>query len=81
MSQVKIVTSTTCNYCHAAKNLFDQRNWDYQEFDLLKDSEQAQQLIEQSGQCTVPQIFINDKPIGGFTELSQLIANNEFYLT
>ncbi len=27
------------------------------------------------------EIFINEKPIGGFTELSQLITNNEFDLT
>ena len=81
MTDIKIVTSPTCSYCHAAKNLLDQQGLDYQEVDLLKESEQAQQLLIQSGQRTVPQIFINQKPIGGFTELSQLVRNTDFNLT
>ena len=81
MNTVTVLTSPTCSYCHAAKSLLQQQGVDYQEVDLLKDSEQAQQLLIRSGQRTVPQIFINDKPIGGFTELSQLITNNEFDLT
>jgi len=80
MTQVKMLTSPTCGYCYAAKNLFEQRGIEYQEIDLIKDSEQAQQLLLQSGQRTVPQIFINEEPIGGFTELSQLLSNSEFDL-
>lgn len=81
MTQVKILTSPDCNYCHAAKNLLQQQRIAYQEVDLIKDDEQAQQLLVQSGQRTVPQIFFNEKPIGGFTELSQLLSNTEFDLT
>lgn len=77
MNQVKILTSPTCSYCHAAKDLLQREGIAYQEVDALKDREQAQQLLIQSGQRTVPQIFINEKPIGGFTELSQLISNIE----
>jgi glutaredoxin 3 len=80
MTQVTILTSPDCNYCHAAKNLLQQQDINYQEVDLLKDGEQAQQLLLRSGQRTVPQIFINEEPIGGFTELSQLIRSNEFDL-
>ncbi len=78
MSAVTVLTSPTCSYCHAAKNLLQQQCIDYQELDLFKDGEQAQQLLLKSGQRTVPQIFINHKPIGGFTELSNLLSNNEF---
>ncbi len=81
MSEVKILTSPNCSYCHAAKSLLQQQGVNYQEIDLLNDTDQAQQLLKQSGQRTVPQIFINDEPIGGFTELSQLIQNHEFDLT
>ncbi len=78
MSDITILTSPSCSYCHAAKDLLQQQGLTYQEVDLLKDGEQAQQLLIRSGQRTVPQIFIKQKPIGGFTELSQLIRNNEF---
>ncbi len=80
MNTVTVLTSPTCSYCHAAKSLLQQQGIDYHEIDLLKDGDQAQQLLIKSGQRTVPQIFINEKPIGGFTELSQLIAKNEFDL-
>jgi len=37
-------------------------------------------MLTQSGQRTVPQIFINEKPIGSYTELTQLLKNCEFEL-
>jgi len=61
--------------------LLKQQGIDFQEVDLLKDGDHAQQLLLKSGQRTVPQIFINEKPIGGFTELSQLVSNNKLDLT
>ena len=81
MNQVKILTSPTCSYCHAAKDLLKQQGISYQEVDVVNDSEQAQQLLAQSGQRTVPQIFIDEKSIGGFVELSKLLSNSEFDLT
>jgi glutaredoxin 3 len=80
MTQVTMLTGPTCGYCHAAKNLLQQRGINYEEVDLIKDSDQAQQLLIQSGQRTVPQIFINEKPIGGFSELSKLVREDEFNL-
>ena len=74
MTEVKILTSPNCSYCHAAKGLLQQQGIAYQEVDLLQDEELTQQLLTQSGQRTVPQIFIDEKPIGGFTELSQLLS-------
>ncbi len=55
-----------------------QQDIPYEEVDLLKDGEQAQQLFIKSGQRTVPQIFINEKPIGGFAELTKLIREDGF---
>ncbi len=81
MNVITVLTSPTCSYCHAAKNLLHQHGIDFHEVDLLIEGEQAQQLLIESGQRTVPQIFINKKPIGGFNELSQLIANDEFDLS
>jgi len=81
MNPITVLTSPTCNYCHAAKSLLKQQGIDYQEVDLLKDRDHAQQLLIKSGQRTVPQVFINEKPIGGFTELSQLVSSNKFDLT
>ncbi len=81
MQTITVLTSPSCSYCHAAKSLLQQQGVEYQEIDLFKGGEQARQLMYKSGQRTVPQIFINEKPIGGFTELSLLISNNKFDLT
>lgn len=77
MTQVKMLTSPACGYCHAAKNLLQQQGITYEEVDLIKDGEQAQQLLTKSGQRTVTQIFINEKSIGGFTELSKLVREGD----
>lgn len=81
MNNVTVLTHPTCSYCHAAKSLLNQQGVEYQEIDLVKDVEIGQQLLAKSGQRTVPQIFINEKPIGGFTELSKLIVNDKLDLT
>ena len=81
MNTITVLTSPTCSYCHAAKSLLKQQGVDYQEVDLFKEEELGQQLLIKSGQRTVPQIFINEKPIGGFTELSKLVSNNKLDLT
>jgi len=78
MSNITVLTSSTCSYCVAAKNLLQQNNIEYQEIDLMQGGEQAQELLAKSGQRTVPQIFIDAKPIGGFTELAQLFSQQEF---
>jgi glutaredoxin 3 len=48
-NQVTMLTSPTCGYCHAAKNLLQQQEITYEEVDLIKDGEQAQQLLIKSG--------------------------------
>jgi glutaredoxin 3 len=73
MNQVTILTSPTCSYCHAAKDLLQRKGIAYSEVDAITDAEQAQVLLRQSGQHKVPQIFVDDQPIGGFTELAEVL--------
>ena len=63
MTQVKIVTSPSYSYCHAANSLFDQHAISYQEIDLINDSVQAQQLLIASGQRTVPHSLLTKNPL------------------
>ena len=70
--EVKVYTTTYCGYCHAAKALLKQRGAAFQEIDCTSDAPTRAWLIEQTGQRTVPQIFIAGVPVGGFSELSAL---------
>ena len=71
-SEVRIYTTNYCGYCHAAKSLLSSRGVSFEEIDCSNDPATRKWLIDQTGQRTVPQIFIGGVPVGGFTELSGL---------
>ncbi len=71
-AKVKIYTREWCGYCTAALNLLDQKGVDYEHIDASGKPELRAWLVKASGQRTVPQIFIDEKPIGGFSELRAL---------
>ena len=72
MASVIIYTTNSCPYCKAAKNLLHSKGIPYQEINVEEDQTKRKWLTQVTGQRTVPQIFINDKSIGGFQELSEL---------
>jgi len=77
MSQVIVYSKAVCPYCDWAKQLLDNKKIAYQEIRIDLDPEQAAEMIRLSGRRTVPQIFIDGKPIGGFDDLSQLAKTGE----
>ncbi|MBH1969908.1 glutaredoxin 3 [Moraxellaceae bacterium AER2_44_116] len=72
MANVVIYTTSICPYCVRAKMLFQRKGVSYEEIDVSRDNELRLKLIEQTKQRTVPQIFINDKHIGGCDDLYAL---------
>ena len=71
-SVVKLYTREYCGYCDAARSLLDGKQVAYEEIDCSGDDQKRAWLRAASGQSTVPQIFIHEKSIGGFTELRAL---------
>jgi glutaredoxin 3 len=69
---VKIYTTRTCGYCHAAVRLLGQRNIVFEQVDVTGDQAAREWLEETTGRSTVPQIFIGDLAIGGYTDLAAL---------
>ena len=55
-----------------AKQLLDSKHVSYTEISIESDEEQRDKMIKLSGRRTVPQIFINDQPIGGFDDIAAL---------
>ena len=72
MTKIIIYTKDNCPYCVWAKNFLDQKKLAYDEVRVDLDTNQLQYMIEKSGRRTVPQIFINDQPIGGYDDLVAL---------
>lgn len=77
MAKVIVYTTRHCPYCLRAKALLDRKQVSYQEIPVDSDPEARDKMIQMSGRRTVPQIFINDKPIGGFDDLYVLDQTGE----
>lgn len=71
--KVEIYTKDACPYCVQAKKLFESKGWEYTEHYINIDTRETllEQLTERLGvpPRTVPQIFIDDQAIGGYTDL------------
>jgi glutaredoxin 3 len=73
MAKTEIYFTNWCPYCHQAKALLDRKGVDYVGIDLTSaNAEEIQEMRERSGRTSVPQIFIDDRHIGGFDDLAAL---------
>jgi glutaredoxin 3 len=70
-------TTAWCGYCVRAKALLEDRGLEYDEIRLDDDPEFRRKLLDLTGRWTVPQIFLDDRPIGGYTELWVLARSGE----
>jgi glutaredoxin 3 len=69
MARIRMYSTSWCGYCIRAKALLERRGLEYEEIVMDDDPAFRQKLLEMTGRWTVPQIFIDDVPIGGYTEL------------
>jgi glutaredoxin 3 len=64
-----------CPYCDQAKALLSARGIEFEER-KIGDGFSKEDLLEAvPGARTVPQIFLNEELVGGFTELKQRLSN------
>ena len=78
MGKIQMYTTHWCGYCVRAKALLDSLGLEYEEINLDDDPQFRRTLNELTGGWTVPQILIDGKPIGGYTELWQLAKRGAF---
>ena len=71
---VRIYTTPWCGYCTAARRLLKKKGVEYEVIDVSNDGDLRQKIMELSGQRTVPQIFIDSQPIGGYDDIAALDA-------
>ena len=73
MSRVKIYSTGSCPICDKTKTLLTKWNISYDEARIDLDQESMKEMLEVTNHArTVPQISIDNKWIGGFTELTEL---------
>ena len=72
MSTVKVYTKKVCPYCTRAKALLGRKGVPYEEIDVENDDALRAWLVRATGQRTVPQIFVGDRSLGGFSDVDAL---------
>jgi len=74
MAKIEIYTKPMCPYCIRAKALLDKKKVTYSETNAFISADKRREMNDRSGRNTFPQIFIDDKHIGGCDELMALEA-------
>jgi glutaredoxin 3 len=77
MKRVTIYTTDYCGFCTRAKQFLQRRGVQFEEVDVSGDDGKRAELVERTGRRTVPQIFIGEEPVGGYSDLIQLDAQGE----
>lgn len=72
MPEIVLYTKPWCGYCFMAKRLLNEKGVAYREIDTNGDEETRAWLREATGQATVPQLFVDGKPYGGYTDMAAL---------
>jgi alkyl hydroperoxide reductase subunit F len=79
VSQPEIILYTRewCPYCAKAKALLQSKDIEWQEFDLTLNKPLQREMLERTGQRSVPQILMDGQLIGGYDDLARLNASGE----
>lgn len=79
MNDIELFTLPTCPFCRKAKDLLEDNYLDYFEYDISHDEENMREKLAKRfnlhDKATVPQIMINGKHIGGYSELKDIVNN------
>ncbi len=78
---IEIYTLSYCPYCMKAKEFFDNKNLEYTEYKLDGNEDEEfrklQKKFDIKGEVTAPQIIVDGKRIGGYSDLMALVAENK----
>jgi len=74
---VKIYSTSWCPSCIYAKRLLSERGLEFEEINIEEKEWSRDDLFELTGGRTVPQIIIDEKPIGGYDDLLKLDSIGE----
>ena len=75
---IKIYATSWCGPCKMAKKFLTEKGYHFEEIDIEVNNISREEMASMSKGLTVPQIIINDLPIGGFDDLIQLFTTEPF---
>ena len=73
MKNITMYSGPLCNFCEAAKRLLLRNNLKFKEIDIsTKEGLREEMIKKANGRKTIPQIFFDDRHVGGYVELREL---------
>jgi glutaredoxin 3 len=72
MARVQVYGTAHCGYCERAKQLLARKGVAFEELRVDLDPAAREAMLARSGRRTVPQVFIGDTHVGGYSELRAL---------
>ncbi len=77
VKNVIVYSADYCPFCTRAKALLTSREIPFEEVNVDRVPGFRAKFVEMSGRMTVPQIFVDGEPIGGYDDLAALDRNGE----
>jgi len=78
MAKIEVYSGDYCPYCVRAKALLKQRGLEFTEYNVQDEPHRRMEMAERApGARSIPQIFINDKHVGGCDDLQALDRKGE----
>ncbi len=77
MAEVIMYSTEPCPFCSRAKALLKSREIAFEEINLARDPDGRAELAAKTGLMTFPQIVIDGKTLGGWTELAAADASGQ----
>ncbi|MHB8252989.1 MAG: glutaredoxin 3 [Acidiferrobacter sp.] len=78
MPKILMYTTRVCPYCQMAQRLLEKKGVVIEKVRVDDEPARRREMTERAqGATTVPQIFIDDRHIGGYRELAQLDMKGE----
>lgn len=77
MTLVRMYCTQACPYCQMALRLLDKKGAEVEQIRVDLQPELRDEMTRITGRTTVPQIFIGERHVGGYTELAELDMDDE----
>ncbi|PSO46504.1 MAG: NrdH-redoxin [Parcubacteria group bacterium SW_4_46_8] len=77
-NKVEIYTTPSCEFCKQAKEYMKENEINYKDYDVKESAEKRQEMIEISGQMSVPVIVVDEDMMVGFDaeKLEEMVKEN-----
>jgi glutaredoxin 3 len=72
MPAITVYTGSFCGYCDQVRALLARRGIEYTEVSVEDHPDLREKLLERSGRRTLPQVYVDERYVGGAVELAAL---------